>query len=143
MEPIHLSSTPYIRGSFPVMWLLMKRLKRRLGALEKRMLQCASRIMHGWNAGRCECDTKEGMVMLFVHRETTPSYRLDSRKVSLDPFHESAGLLTHLLGQMPSYNTWQGIETTQWQRHGGQGASEHDAVLEAGRRHGICKLYPE
>ena len=46
-EPIHLSSTPYIRGSFRVMWLLMKRLKRRLGALEGERCSVLHGIMHG------------------------------------------------------------------------------------------------
>ena len=31
--------------------------------------------------------------------------------ISLKPCYELAGLLTHLLGQMPSYNAWQRIET--------------------------------
>ena len=92
----------------------MKRLKRRLGALEKRMLQRASHHYACMECpGRCECDAKEGVVVLFVHRELTPLYRLHSRKVSLDLVYESVGLLTHLPGQVPSPNTWQGIETTQ------------------------------
>ena len=70
MEPIHLSSTPYIRGSFPVTWscLLMKRVKRRLGALEKRMLQPASRYYVCMDGKPRDASAKEGMVALFFHR---------------------------------------------------------------------------
>ena len=35
METIHLLSMPYIHGSFQGMWLLMKRLRQGLGALQK------------------------------------------------------------------------------------------------------------
>ena len=114
IEPIHAPSTLHIRGSFRVMWPLMKRLKRRLH-WKSEILQRASQHYACMEClGRCECDAKEGMVALFVHRELTPLYRLHSRKVSLDLVYESAGLLTHLPGQVPSPNAWQGIETAQW-----------------------------
>ena len=70
----------------------MKRVDRWSSALEKRMLQRASRY-YAWveSLGRCESNAKEGMVMLFVRREMAPSYRLHSRKVwyvYLDLFYE-------------------------------------------------------
>ena len=48
-----------------------------VGGTVKRMLQRASQH-YGWMEclGRWECDVKEGMLMMFVHREMAPSYRL-------------------------------------------------------------------
>ena len=50
-EPIHLSSTPYrMHRSFRVTWPLVKRLKRRFGALESECCSMLHGIMHGRNA---------------------------------------------------------------------------------------------
>ena len=105
--------------------------------------------------------------MMRVQRERSRGFclRIDpySRKlwyeIHLDLFYETAGLLTHSLGRMPSYNVWQRTKTSRWwmtskqcetygkvgQWHDGQDANERDSDGN-GRRpdsHGIYKCDPE
>ena len=68
--------------------------------------------------------------MLFVYRGITPSYGPHSQNLWYEMylsifFYESAGVLTHLLGQMPSYNA------QKLSRHGSCGPGESTAVLES------------
>ena len=61
--------------------------------------------------GRRECNAKDSIAMLlatFVSATFPKSMVCD---VSLDLFYESAGLLTHSLGRLPSFNAWRGLET--------------------------------
>ena len=115
---IHLVSTPYIRGSFRVAWpcLLMKRVKRPSGALESecfRTVPCMDgkprtmRVQPKRRHGDTGCPSGEDTFI------STPIPEIMVSDISLKPCYELAGLLTHLLGQMPSYNAWQRIETLQ------------------------------
>ena len=64
--------------------------------------------------GRCECNAKGGTLVPFIgrgHLRIDPHSRKLWYVMFFDLFYESASLIAHLLGQIPSYNVWQRIET--------------------------------
>ena len=118
MEPIHLSSTPYIRGSFRVTCpcLLMKRVAA-VGAVGRANVSACLVGVDGkhW-AMRTQRDGRhvDAICPDGGHLDIRPHSRKLRYEISSDLFYESAGLLSHLLSQMPSYYVWQRVETSRW-----------------------------